>query len=327
MSFSRPLVYIDAMTPEGFEELVRPFRRELAAHCYRMLGSLTEAEDHVQETLLHAWRGIDGFEGRSSVRSWLYKIATNSCVDALRRRPRRLMPFELGEPHDPAKPFPPPSEEMLWIEPAPAWLIDESTPEALYSSRESVQLAFIVALQHLPPAQRAAIILRDVLGWSASETAELLETTVPAVNSALQRARETLEIRRKKPGKIDPATRGAIVERYMRAWEAADIDALASVLHEDVVSSMPPNEGWFRGREDLAAFFRRIHTGPDVYRVREVDAPDDAVLAFYRADATSGEWRPHAMAVLSFAESSIDEVHVFLAPSVLQRFGLPKIDR
>src|SRR5690349_11701023 len=151
------------MTPEGFEDLVRPFRRELAAHCYRMLGSLSEAEDQVQETLLHAWRGIDGFESRSSVRSWLYKIATNGCVDALRQRPRRAMTFEFGAPPDPTLPIGGPCEEMLWVEPAPAWMITETAPEAQYSSRESVQLAFIIALQHLPATQRAAIILRDVL--------------------------------------------------------------------------------------------------------------------------------------------------------------------
>src|SRR5688500_2698996 len=182
------------MTPDDFEDLIRPYRRELAAHCYRMLGSLADAEDQVQETLLRAWRGIDGFEGRSSVKSWLYRIATNACLDVLRQRPRSALPHALGSPHV--------DEEVLRVEPAPAPLTGDATeigPEARYAARESVQLAFVVALQHLPAQQRAAVILRDVLGWSAAEVAELLDTTVAAVNSALQRARETLDARRARP--------------------------------------------------------------------------------------------------------------------------------
>src|SRR5690349_15349015 len=178
------------MTPDAFEQLVRPYRRELAAHCYRLLGSLQDAEDQVQETLLSAWRGIDGFEGRASVRSWLYKIATNRCIDEIRRRPRHGLPSDRGEPSpDPRAPLPP-AGEHLWVEPCPPGMWDgAASPEATYSLRESVQLAFIVALQHLPATQRAALILRDVLGWSAAEVAGLLDTTVAAVNSSLQRAR------------------------------------------------------------------------------------------------------------------------------------------
>src|SRR5687767_2362502 len=186
------------MTPEAFEALVQPFRRELAAHCYRMLGSIQDAEDQVQETMLSAWRGIDGFEGRSSVRSWLYRIATNSCLDAIRRRPRRGLPSEHGAAADPRAPIADPDGELLWIEPAPAslWEGAPASPEASFSARESVQLAFIVALQHLPATQRAALILREVVGWSAAEVAELLDTSVASVNSALQRARATLDARR-----------------------------------------------------------------------------------------------------------------------------------
>jgi RNA polymerase sigma-70 factor (ECF subfamily) len=312
------------MTPEDFEDLVRPYRRELAAHCYRMLGSLTDAEDQVQETLLRAWRGIDGFEGRSSMRSWLYKIATNICVDAIRRRPRRMLPIEQGTPHDPQLPLAKEAEdELLWVEPAPLSLVVETTPETQYSARESVQLAFIVALQHLPATQRAAIILRDVLGWSAQETAELLDTSVASVNSALQRAREALSTRRAKPAqKI--AKNQAHLARYVRAWETADLDGLAALLHEDVVASMPPMPEWFSGRDSLISFLRPRITTPGYFKVVPIEAADDLVFAFYLRDATS-QLKAHGIQIVEDGADGILGVHIFFDVSLFARFQLPEI--
>src|SRR5687768_14370149 len=258
------------MTRETFEDLVRPYRRELAAHCYRMLGSLQDAEDQVQETLLSAWRGIDGFEGRSSIRSWLYRIATNRCLDEIRRRPRHGLPPDRGEPAaDPAAPLPDPGE-LSWVEPSPAGMWEgTASAEAIYSLRESVQLAFVVALQHLPATQRAALILCGVLGWSAAEVAELLDTTVPAINSALQRARARLDARRR--AEVEPAAADAIAARYIAAWEAGDLEALVALLHQDVTISMPPLPSWFRGRPSVSAFFRARFSAPVTRRVIRVD--------------------------------------------------------
>src|SRR5688572_10513501 len=280
MSFGA-LLRLHVMTSDAFEELVRPFRRELAALCYRMLGSLQDAEDQVQETLLSAWRGIDGFQGQSSVRVWLYKIATNRCLDEIRRRPRRGLPSDDGTPRDPLAPVEP-SGELLWVEPCPPgfWNTNPASTEAIYSLRESVQLAFVVALQHLPPTQRAALILRDVLGWSASEVAELLETSVAAVNSALQRARATLETRRPSAS-TDEAT-DSLAARYIAAWQSRDIDALVALLHEDVIISMPPTPTWFRGSDAARVFFGPRITSQGTRRVLRVEGADTLVFASYR---------------------------------------------
>lgn len=308
------------MTPDAFEELVRPFRRELAAHCYRMLGSLQDAEDQVQETLLSAWRGIDGFEGRSSVRAWLYKIATNRCLDEIRRRPRHGLPSDHGEPSpDPTAPLPE-SGELLWVEPSPAGMIEGApSSEALYSLRESVQLAFVVALQHLPATQRAALILRDVLGWSAAEVAELLDATVPAVNSALQRARATLDARRRT--ECETAAADALATRYIAAWESGDLEALVALLHEDVTISMPPLSLWFRGLATVRAFFTERMKVPVTRRVVRVEGADQLVFAFYRG--TSWPLAGYMIHVLQVAEGRISEAHAFLDPTLFERFGVP----
>jgi RNA polymerase sigma-70 factor (ECF subfamily) len=309
------------MTPDAFEDLVRPFRRELAAHCYRMLGSLQDAEDQVQETLLSAWRGIDGFEGRSSVRSWLYKIATNRCLDEIRRRPRHGLPSDHGTPApDPGGPLAAPSE-LLWVEPAPLGMAEGApSAETVYSLRESVQLAFVVALQHLPAQQRAAVILRDVLGWSAQEVAELLDTSVPAINSALQRARATLDARQRTP--TDPATGDDIARRYIAAWEAQDIDALVALLHEDVTISMPPRPSWFRGLDAVRTFFAARMEQDATRRVIRVEGADALTFAFYR------NGQGYAIHVLQLADGRISEAHAFIDAQLLPRFGAPlQIDR
>lgn len=306
------------MTPDAFEDLVRPLRRELAAHCYRMLGSLADAEDQVQETLLRAWRGIDGFEGRSSPRSWLYRIATNACLDVLRARPRRELAMDLTAPHDPSAPLPPGASETLWLEPAPASLVG---PEANLASRESVQLAFVTALQQLPATQRAAVLLADVLEWPVAEIAELLATTPAAINSALQRARATLE-GRKRPSK--PVDR-AVLERYMQAWERGDTAAFAALLHDDVIVSMPPVPAWFRGRTDVLAFLgpRML---PAVQRLVRVDGADEVTLAYYRAD-DSGTFTARAIEVVIFEGGLVRELHAFFDRALVERWGVPPILR
>jgi RNA polymerase sigma-70 factor (ECF subfamily) len=312
------------MTPEAFQDLVHPYRRELAAYCYRMLGSLTDAEDQVQETLLSAWRGIDGFEGRSSVRSWLYRIATNRCLDALRRRPRRETPEEHGPPSEPLVPLANPDPER-WIEPAPPTLWEGAppSPEASFSARESVQLAFVVALQHLPATQRAVLILREVVGWSAAEVAALLDTTVASVNSALQRARATLDARPARPD-ATPAS-PALVERYVAAWESGDVAALAALLREDVIATMPPYPAWFRGREVLRTFIAARIGAPGAKRVVRVQGADELVLALYRRppDEPDGPHHAQAIQVVHAAGDLVAEIHMFLDPSLFARFGLP----
>jgi RNA polymerase sigma-70 factor, ECF subfamily len=307
-----------AMTPEGFEDLVRPYRRELAAHCYRMLGSLADAEDQVQETLLRAWRGIDGFAGRASMKSWLYRIATNACLDLLRARPRREMPMEGSAPHDPEKPLPATNPELLWLEPAPASLVG---PEASFASRETVQLAFVTALQQLPAMQRAAVLLADVLEWPVAEIAELLESTPAAINSALQRARATLD-GRKRPAK--PVDR-ALLERYMQAWERGDSAAFAALLHEDVVVSMPPNPAWFRGRDAVVAFLAP-RMEPNVQRMVIVEGADEVVLAFYRRDG-GPEYTGRAIEVMVWEDGLVREVHAFFDRALFDRWGVPAIVR
>ena len=236
---------------DEFNALTEPHRRELCVHCYRILGSLTEAEDMVQETFLHAWKRLQTFQGRSSFRAWLYKIATNACLDELdKRRTRRLLPVNAAPAADPHGPIAPPPAEVSWLEPFPdEWLVDQTAanPEAHYSAYEAVSLAFLAALQALPPRQRAVLILSDVLDWSAQETADLLGASLAAVASALHRARVTMaatyhghapEERRGQPE--DPHTR-AMLDRYMRAWQTADVNGLVNLLREEAVMSMPPS--------------------------------------------------------------------------------------
>jgi RNA polymerase sigma-70 factor, ECF subfamily len=231
---------------EAFRELVEPHRRALHVHCYRMLGSLHEAEDVVQEALLRAWRSLDAYAARASFGAWLYGIATNACLDALRRpRPRRLPP-DLFPPDDPTAEPAPPRAEIPWLDPYPDELLD---PAERVASRETLRLAFVAAVQNLSARQRAALLLRDALGWSAREVAELLGTSVASVNSALQRARAVVPAER-PPEEIEEE----LAARYLAAWEAADIPALAKLLRDDVEMAMPPTPSWYRGREAVAAF-------------------------------------------------------------------------
>ena len=321
---------------EAFQRLAEPYRRELQLHCYRMLGSLHDAEDLVQETFLRAWRGLNGFEERSSFRTWLYRIATNACLNALAARARRVLPEMQGPP------FELPPEKMLatgtateiaWLQPYPDAALEGIAdtapgPDARYEMREAVQLAFIAAIQHLPPRQRAVLMLRDVLGWSAAESARLLDTSVVSVNSALQRARATLEKQLPAGRPSAPAApsdrQRALLDRYVRTWETADVDGFVALLREDATMSMPPWRQWYLGRKAIRSFFvwalRSEGHGP--FRLVPTAANGQPAFAVY-ARRHSPEWRAHAIQLLRLEGESIAAVTNFVAPPLFTAFGFP----
>lgn len=318
----------------AFERLTEPYRRELLVHCYRVLGSLEDAEDALQETWLRAWRRLGTFEERAPFRAWLYKIATNSALDARSSRRTRSLPWMARPNADPGAPLSPPVMESIWIGPIPdAMLRDASpSPDALYESRESVSLAFLAVLQMLPPRQRAALVLRDVLGWSVPDVAGMLEMTVAAVNSALQRARATMQTHpaagpheRRKPDSDDRIA--SLLSRYVRAWEAADSPALVALLREDAAFAMPPMPQWFRGRADIAAFLSSVlfvGDAPGRFRFLPTRANGSPAFAVYRRDDT-GVFSPNALQVLTIVGDEIAAIDSFLSPDprLLARFGLP----
>ena len=289
----------------AFAELVQPHRRPLHAHCYRMLGSLQDAEDAVQETLLRAWRSLSSFQGRSSLRSWLYSIATNVCLRAIERRPSRVLPIDYGPPADPHEPIQAPLLESVWMDPYP----DEQLgledglagPEARYEQRESIELAFIAALQLLPPRQRAVLILRDVLGFSGAEVAEALETTPASVYSALQRAHATLEERR--PERSQQATLRSlgdeqlkeIVARYVDAWARNDVDTIVGMLTDTATLAMPPIPSWYHGREAIERVLRSaVFDGARSWRMLPTAANGQLAVGAYELDSSgvyAATWR------------------------------------
>jgi RNA polymerase sigma-70 factor (ECF subfamily) len=304
-----------------------PFRRELTGYCYRMLGSGFEAEDAVQETMLRAWRAADRFEGRSSIRSWLYRIATNVCLDMLRGTQRRARPMELG-------PSVTPEEKHLaislpegrWVSPiADARVLPEdSDPAELASERETIRLAFVTALQHLPPRQRAVLILCEVLRWQATEAAELLDTSVAAVNSALQRARATLgELREEdRPSAVDPDD-AELLARYVAAFERYDIESLVTLLHDDVVQSMPPYAMWLEGPADIAAWMLGPGSECRGSRLIATAANGHPAFAQYRIDPNGGH-APWGLQVLELRDGKVAGLNVFLdAANLFAAFGLP----
>ena len=312
-----------------FERSVEPHRRELRAHCYRMLGSWSDAEDLLQEALLRAWRGWEGFEGRSSLRSWLYRIATNACLDELERRPKRQLPQHAGAPSRPGAALPPPVTDPVWIEPASDEWLDGGAaagPDATISARESVALAFLSALQRLPPKQRAVLLLREVLGWSAQEVAELLETTVASVNSALQRARATLDESGARAAPESPAEGSeerALLTRYVQAWEAADPALLVSVLHADATLSMPPISLWLSGAADVATFIQGLWSqgGPGSFKFVAVRANGSPAFAVYGRDG-QGTYRAAGLQVVEVWAGGVRAIDSFLDPSLPVRMGL-----
>ncbi len=317
-----------------FDGLATQYRRELQVHCYRMLGSLQDAEDLVQETLVRAWQKLDTYEGRASFRAWLYKIATNACLDALNRRPRRTLPQARQPASDPSQPLAPPIQEPIWLEPIPDELIAgiESSPEARHDARESITLAFLAALQVLPPRQRAVLILRDVLDMHADEVAKLLDLTVSAVNSLLHRARTTLAKHYAARGlesihaEPEDEKMRELLDRYIRAWEDADVDALVALLKEDATLEMPPIPGWFQGKHAIATFFSTIILAGDGrgrYRMLPTRANGEPAFAWYQRDEASGAMKAFAIQVVKYEGDLIADTTTFADPALFKYFGLP----
>ncbi|BCJ74384.1 DNA-directed RNA polymerase sigma-70 factor [Catellatospora sp. IY07-71] len=316
------------------EEMLETHRRELTAYCYRMLGSAFEAEDAVQETLIRAWKGFDRFEGRSAVRSWLYRIATNVCLDMLGSAQRRARPMDLASAGTPSQvtSAPVPLAESVWVGPAPddRLLPEHADPAELTVARESVRLAFVAALQHLPPKQRAVLVLREVLAWSAAETGELLGLSVASVNSALQRARATLTaLGPAAADTVAPADEEqlALLTRYVSAFESYDMDALAKLLHEDATLSMPPLDLWFRGVADIREWMLGLGCGCRGSRLVPV-AGANGLPAFgqYRPTDDPGRHEPWALIVLEISAGRIAGVNNFLdTERLFPLFGLPPV--
>jgi RNA polymerase sigma-70 factor, ECF subfamily len=306
----------------AFSEQFERHRRELQVHCYRMLGSYEDSEDMVQEAFLRAWRKRQSFEGRSTFRAWLYRIATNACLDALERRPRRLRTAQ--------------GPEVPWLQPYPDRLLEgiaapDAEPDAAVVSKETIELAFLVAIQHLPPKQRAVLILRDVLSWSAKETAALLETSVASVNSALQRARATLKghlpERRLEwaPGSDPSQEERALVQRYLEASERADADAFVEMMHEDARFSMPPAPGLYQGRETIVASWKEGGFGGEEYRdfrCAVTGANMQPAVACYVRRPGEAEYRPLAIDLLRIENGAIAEIVAFPG-SLFPAFDLP----
>jgi RNA polymerase sigma-70 factor (ECF subfamily) len=321
---------------DAFERLIDPYRSELQLHCYRMLGSVQDAEDLLQEVLLRAWRGLDRFEGRSSLRGWLYRIATNACLNALarRRNASRILPQTHGLPSD-GVPENGPAAEMAWLEPYPDSLLQGIAdflpgPEARYEMREAVQLAFVAVIQQLPPRQRAVLLLRDVLGWSALETAEVFNCSIVSVNSALQRARSTLQNRFPEgqpstlPAPDDRQT--ALLEQYVRAWEAADIDGFVSLLREDAVLSMPPWREWYLGREAIRMLFSWAWASAGChppFRLVPTAANGQPAYGQYGCDSGVREPQAHAIHLPTINKGGISLLTLFVQPRLFRTFGMP----
>jgi RNA polymerase sigma-70 factor (ECF subfamily) len=318
--------YHVAMATTEMELELETHRRELTGYCYRMLGSGFEAEDAVQETMVRAWKAIDRFEGRSALRSWLYRIATNVCLDMLQGPQRRARPMDLG-PSSTADSFlgnqlP----EHAWVQPIADGRVlpDDGDPAELAAARDSVRLAFVAALQHLPPKQRAVLILREVLRWQAAEVAELLGTTVVSVNSALQRARATLaaaDPEASSPAPVDPEQQ-ALLARYVDAFERYDISSLVSLIHEDATFSMPPYPLWLRGTTEIARFYVGQGIGCKGSRLLPISANGCAAFGAYKP-AGPGVREPWAIQVIEVSGDRITGLHHFLYAELFAAFGLP----
>jgi RNA polymerase sigma-70 factor, ECF subfamily len=316
------------VTP-GFEALEQ-YRRELTAYCYRMLGSPFEAEDAVQDALLRAWKSLDRFEGRSQLRSWLYRIATNVCLDMISGRERRATPMDLGpaRPHDAAN-IGEILPEVTWIEPIPDDVVvqESGDPAQVAVSRETIKLAFVAALQRLPPRQRAVLILCEVFNWKAKEAADLLETSVASVNSALQRARATIEASElaaeETPGSVDEADR-ELLQRYVEAFERYDMEALTSLIAEDATQSMPPYEMWLSGRDEIFGWWLGRGIGCKGSRMLPTRMANGSPAFGQYKPSPDGGYEPWALQVLEIEDGKIGELTFFLATeTIFPLFGLP----
>jgi RNA polymerase sigma-70 factor (ECF subfamily) len=301
-------------------------RRDLTGYCYRMLGSGFEAEDAVQETMVRAWRNIDSFEGRSALRSWLYRIATNVCLDMLQGPQRRARPMDLGPSSSADSVLGPGLPENTWITPIQdaRVLSSNGDPAELAAQRDTIRLAFVAALQHLPPRQRAVLILREVLRWQATEVAELLDTSVASVNSALQRARATLAAAdlEAAPASSMDAEQQEILARYVEAFERYDINSLVALIHEDATFSMPPFALWLQGTDDIARWYVGQGIGCKDSRLLSTSANGCAAFGAYKSSGP-GTWDPFALQVIEVSGDRITALHHFLDPQLFTAFGLP----
>jgi RNA polymerase sigma-70 factor (ECF subfamily) len=317
----------------AFAVLVESYRRELQVHCYRMLGSFEDAEDMVQETFLRAWRKRGSFEGRSSFRAWLYRIATNACLDALERRPPRVLPPQVAPAADPWVP-PRPTADVPWLQPYPDRLLEgmapsDAEPDAAVVSKETIELAFLVAIQHLTPRQRAVLILRDVLGWPAKQTAMHLDASVDSVHSTLRRARSTLKkhlpvSRLEWASDSDPTQEErSLLRRYMDAHERADVAGLAALLQQDARLTMPPTPTWYDGREAVVTFHARLFAARYEWRLLVTRANQQPAVAFYTRRPPDSEYRASGIDVLRIEDGLVGQIDAFLLPQLFPAFGLP----
>ena len=318
---------------QAFSALVERYRRELEVHCYRMLGSVEDAEDVVQESLLRAWRKRDLFLGRSTFRAWLYRIATNCCLDALERNSRRLLPPDVAPPTDPLGELVWP--DIPWLEPYPDRLLDEIVddddgPQERIVARETIELVFLAAIQHLPPRQRAVLVLRDILGWRARETSEIMGTSLIASNSALQRARATLKERLPERRLDWPLNAGAaeaeraLLERYMGAWKRTDVEGLVALLKKDARLAMPPTSSWFEGRQAIATALSRYPLAHDAGRHIHIPTRANrqpAFAVFIQGDEGASP-RALGIEVLRIEDGQIAEIVIFLKPALVDAFAV-----
>lgn len=319
---------------ERFVRLTERHRRQIKVHCYRMMGSLHEAEDLSQETFLRAWRAFDTFEGRGSVKAWLYQIATRACLDAIAKakRARRILPEDDFPPATDVPSGHPP-DDIAWVEPYPDSELDNladetQNAEAKYEQRETVRLAFVAALQHLPPRQRAVLLLIDVLGWSSAETAALIGGSTASVNSVLQRARATLE-RHNRAGSEHRAMavnadQQALLQRYIRAWEDKNLDGFVALLRSEATYAMPPWSQWYSGRDAIGQFFGAIWQRYGQFRLLPTRANDQPAFVLYTKHEEEGEWRAHSIQLLGVQDGCIASLTAFMRPlsqSLVPAFG------
>lgn len=304
-------------------------RRELTGYCYRMLGSAFEAEDAVQDTMLRAWRALESFDGRSSLRTWLSRIATNVCLDMLAARQRRALPMDMSPASRTDDPLTDPLPDSAWVEPMPDGRVlpADADPAELVASRESVRLAFVAALQHLPPKQRAVLILREVLSWKANEVAQLLDSTTASVNSALQRARSTLDVKEINPAyPSEPmdASQRALLDRYVETFERYDIDSFVSLLHEDALQSMPPYPMWLSGADEMARWMLGPGSACRGSRLIAFEANGRPAFAQYRPSGPNGRHEPWNIHVVEIAGGRVAAITYFLDTKLFPLFGLPQ---
>jgi RNA polymerase sigma-70 factor, ECF subfamily len=323
------------LSGSDFARIAQTYRRALKLHCYRMLGSLPEAEDAVQETMLRAWRGFDDFEARASMKNWLYRIATNVALSMVAGRSKRgrAMPSQLDGPST-ERPQGRPDAEASWVEPYPDAELESLTdpaagPDVRYELRESVRLAFVAAIQQLPPRQRAALLLADVLGWSAIEVAAVLDASVASANSVLQRARAKLATldREARPAPMADEQQRRLLERYVRAWESADLERFVALLKEDAVYSMPPWREWYEGRGSIAHFFGMVWPAYRGFRLVSVGANLQPAFALYTLGA-EGRWNAHSLQLLSLEKGEIATLTAFMQPlsqNLFPAFQLPTV--